>query len=128
MSYLAAVSKAMGMYSGPIWVVSEWMALEAGETHGGVEDIYSVSSIVVERLVYDVPAVALPLIMCNLVCDVVLHGSNESCICPGPRGDYQWLINIHPIIQSRAYPNSVIHCTIQDYGTSVFGHSSQQNW
>ena len=57
-------------------------------TDCGVEDVHSIGSVIVEGLVYDVPCVALSLIMRDLVRDVVLQGGDECCVCPGSRSDW----------------------------------------
>jgi hypothetical protein len=58
----------------------------SGETNSTVEDVNTICPIVVEGFIYDIPGIALPLIMCDLVGDVVLQSSNEGCICPSSRG------------------------------------------
>ena len=59
----------------------------SGETNSTVEDVNTICPIVVEGFIYDIPGIALPLVMCDLVGDVVLQSSNKGCICPGARGD-----------------------------------------
>ena len=78
------------MYSGPIFeslILLLLYEMGSGETNSGVEDVNTVCTIVVEGFIYDIPGVALPLVMCDLVGDVVLQSSNEGCICPSSRGD-----------------------------------------
>jgi hypothetical protein len=80
----------MGMYSGPICELLNlffFVWRRERKTHCGVEDVNAVCPIVVEGFIYDIPGVALPLVMCDLVGDVVLQSSNEGCICPGARSD-----------------------------------------
>jgi hypothetical protein len=55
--------------------------------NSGVEDVNTVCPVVVEGFIYNIPGVALPLVVCDFVRDVVLQSSNEGCICPGARGD-----------------------------------------
>jgi hypothetical protein len=68
--------------------VNELLGCARG-TDGGVENIYAVGSVIIEGFVYNIPCVALPLVMCNFVCDVILQGSNECGICPCPRSDWR---------------------------------------
>ncbi len=78
------------MCSGPICEsLNLFVSYEIGsrETNSAVEDVNAVCPIVVEGFIYDIPGIALPLVMRDLVGDVVLQGSNEGCICPGARGD-----------------------------------------
>jgi hypothetical protein len=63
------------MYSGPIYELLNLFLLHgigSGETNCGVENVNTVCSIVVEGFIYDIPSIALPLVMCDLVGDVIL--------------------------------------------------------
>lgn len=80
------------------------------KTDGRVEDINSVGSVIIQSFVYNIPAVALALIMRDLVRNMVLHGSNESRISPRARSYCNYQPEF-PNFWIRAYPSLAIHYT-----------------
>lgn len=52
-------------------------------TDCGIEDINSVGPIIIEGFIHNIPTIALPFVMSDLVCNMVLHCRNESSIRPG---------------------------------------------